>query len=174
MAARWDRARLLCPAGEYTSQDWRDHHADHPDDLMQILGDVFRVYKSEERKRNGNGNPQGGRRKAQIDGSLDELWHIMTPRFSMDPFPQAYAELAGERSLRAYAMKAGMTPQDLSKKLKGKIPLYRDDLEKLAKAGDVHPAFFVEWRLMVIQELISHIVQTSPHLSIAILRGLSR
>lgn len=165
---------MLCPSGEYTSQDWRQHYADHPDDLMQVLGDIYRVYKSEERKRNGQGNPQGGRRKAQIDGSLEELWTILTPRFSALPFAEAYRELAGKRTLRAFSMKAGMPHQDLSKKLRGLVPLYREDLERIAKAGDVHPAYFMEWRLMVIQELIAHVVQTNPNLSITLLKGLSR
>lgn len=172
--ARWEEARLLCPAGEYTAPEWRQHYADHPDDLMQILGDIFRVYKSEERKRNGQGNPQGGRRKAQIDGSLDELWEIITPKFSDKPIAEAFKDVVGKRSVRAVAMKMGTSHQLLLRKLNGTRPLYREDIEDLAKAVDVHPAYFIEWRVMVVQELVAHVMTTNPNLSIRLLKGLSQ
>jgi hypothetical protein len=172
--ARWDEARMLCPAGEYTSDEWREHYVDHPDVLMQMLGDIFRVYKAEERKKAGLGNPQGGRRKSQIDGSLDELFAIIMPKLSDQPFAQAYAALFPGRSLRAVCMKAGMPHQDLSRKLKGDQPVTRYDLERLAAAADVHPAYFVEWRTMVITELVSLVLARNPRLSLTVLKALSR
>lgn len=165
---------MLCPSGEYSSDEWRKHYADHPDVLAQMLGDIFRVHKAEERKKAGLGNPQGGRRKSQIDGHIDDLLAIISPRLSCQPFAQAYAELAGKRTLRAVALKAGMPHQDLSRKLKGQQPPTRYDLERLANAFDVHPAYFVEWRSFILQELLDVVLAANPNLSISLLRALAR
>lgn len=171
--ARWGEARALNPAGEYGDDEWRQHFTDHPDVLMQVLGDVFRIYKGEEQKRNGTANPQGGRRKSHINGSLDELWAIVTPRFAVVPFPEAFKELQGKRTLRAFALKAGMDHRDLSRKLRGKVPITRYDLERMAKCLDVHPAYFAEWRTMMVTDALTHVLTSSPHLSIRALRALS-
>jgi hypothetical protein len=57
--------------------------------------------------------------------------------------------------------------------LKGRQrPVTRYDLEAIAKAGNVHPAYFVEWRLLVVQDLIAEVFATQPNLSISLLRGL--
>lgn len=144
-----------------------------------MLGDMYRVYKSEEAKRAGTANPSGGRRKSHINGNLDELWKIMTPRFSTLPFHLALAELQDGRSLRAFALKAGIDFRVLSHMVrwssgaaKRPYPLTRQDLEQMAKAGGVHPAFFVEWRLFVVQDLINEIFANQPNLSISLLRAL--
>lgn len=166
---------MLCPAGEYTSEDWHRHYEEHPDVLLQVLGDVFRVYKSEERKRNGTANPQGGRRKSQIDGSLEELWQIISPRYADRPFREAAKDLIGTRSIRAFATKAGMTHVDLARKLRDdRYPPTRFDMERIANAGGVHPAYFVEWRTSVLQDLIARVFTASPHLSITLLKALTR
>lgn len=173
--ANWTEARMLCPAGEYTSEDWHRHYEEHPDVLLQVLGDVFRVYKSEERKRNGTANPQGGRRKSQIDGSLEELWQIISPRYADRPFREAAKDLIGTRSIRAFAAKAGMTHVDLARKLRDdRYPPTRFDMERIANAGGVHPAYFVEWRTSVLQDLIARVFTASPHLSITLLKALTR
>jgi hypothetical protein len=37
----------------------------------------------------------------------------------------------------------------------------------------VHPAFFVEWRLAVVQDLVTEVFASQPNLSISMLRNLS-
>lgn len=178
--ANWAKARTLCPPEEYGSREWVAHYAANPETLTQMLGDLYRVYKSEEDKRNGTANPAGGRRKSHINGNLEELWAIITPKFSCQPFHVAFEELKGQRSLRAFALKAGIDFRDLSRMvassagtLKGRQrPVTRHDLEAIARAGGVHPAYFLEWRLMVVQGLIAEAVAAQPNLSIALLRGL--
>lgn len=178
--AQWDRAATLCPPERYGSPEWTQHYEANPDVLTKMLGDLYRTYKSEEAKRAGTANPSGGRRRAHINGNLDELWSVVTPRFSMLPFDQAFAELKGERSLRAYATKCGIDFKRLSKLVKMSqgslksftVTLTRYDLEAIAKAGGVHPAFFLEWRLMIVQDLIAEVFTRQPNLSISILRTL--
>ncbi len=175
-SADWASARTLCPVEDYRSSQWREHYRANPDVLTTMLGDIYRVFKSEEAKRNGTSNPQGGRRKAHIDGNLEELWQIITPRFSVAPFACALEEVRAGRSYGQIAARAGMDRRRLSGLRAGKetTVLSRADLEAVAHAVDVHPAFFVEWRLMAIQDLLAEVFTTSPHLSIMALKGLSR
>lgn len=182
--ANWARARTLCPPQEYGSVDWAAYYQANPEILTQMLGDLYRVYKSEEEKRNGTANPTGGRRKSHINGNLDELWSIITPRFSIEPFHKSFAELKGDRSMRQFATKCGMDHRDLSRMVSSSEGTLRDgdgrrqrqatryDLEVIAKAGGVHPAYFMEWRLLIVQNLISDVFAAQPNLSITMLRSL--
>ena len=172
--ADWESARRLIPAGEYSSDEWQKHYAENPDTLVRMLGDIFRVYKSEERRRAGLGNPNGGRRRSRIDGSLDEIVGILTPKFSMDPFPKAYAEAAGNRSVRQVAPKAAMSHAQLHRLITGQRRASRSDLEAIARALDLHPAYFREWRSVVIQDLVDVVLETNPNISVGMVKELAR
>lgn len=183
MAADWGAARLIAPVESFTSERWRQHWEDHPDTFLQVLGDIYRVYKSEEAKRNGTANPQGGRRKTTINGNMAELWSLVTPTFSMEPFPEAFAALQGKRSLRQIARAAGMQPSSLVRYLgrssAARLATGRRDrpgryeLEQIARALDVHPAYFREWRELVIAEYLAGVLATKPNLSISLLKAMS-
>lgn len=165
---------LLAPAPEYTSEEWRNHYKDHPDVVLDMLGGIFRVYRAQEQKRAGKGNPSGGRRKRAVEGSIDELFSIITPRLSMEPFPQAYAELfPSPRTLRQVAMRSGIPHQALSCKLRGTRPVTRSDLERLAQVADVHPAYFREWRAMALTDMVTSVFEAHPNLSVTMLRKLA-
>jgi hypothetical protein len=179
--ADWEAATALCTPEQYGSTAWRAHYEANPDILTKMLGDLYRVYKSEEAKRAGTANPSGGRRKAHINGNLDELWSIITPRFSVEPFHVAFKELRGERSLRQFADKLGWKSMKLSRMvkgsegtLKGYYVMNRYDLEEIARVGGVHPAYFVEWRVMLVQDLLAEVCASQPNLSISMLRLLTQ
>jgi DNA-binding Xre family transcriptional regulator len=170
--ANWAAARVLAPPEDYGSKEWVEHYSQHPDILTKMLGDLYRVYKSEEEKRNGTANPAGGRRKAHINGNLDELWSIITPKFATVPLEQAVKEARGAISERALAAKVGIERRTLARMLKGEARVERSDLERLAKALHVHPAYFMEWRLMVVQDLVAQVFAATPNASVTMLRAL--
>jgi hypothetical protein len=171
-SANWTAVRLLAKPEEYGSLEWAQHYLDHPDVLTQMLGDLYRVYRSEDDKRRGIANPAGGRRKSHINGNLDELWSIMTPRFSVLTFPQAFTELRGPRGLRQFAIRSGIDHRQLSRCAKEPKYLTRQILEAIAKAGDVHPAYFLEWRIMILEDLVAVALEAQPNLSITLLKQL--
>lgn len=176
MSADWKAARLIAPVEEYGSEQWRTHWQDNPDAFLQVLGDVYRIYKSEEAKANGTANPQGGRRKTTIDGNIAELWSLVTPTFSMDAFPEAFRAAQGKRSLRQVAMRSGLSPSSIVRFLKHtktKRTPDRYDIERIAKALDVHPAYFREWREMVVSEFLMGVLVAKPNLSISLLKAIS-
>lgn len=176
MAADWKAARLIAPVERYESQEWREHWEEHPENFLRMLGDIYRIYKSEEARRNGTANPQGGRRKTTIDGNMAELWSLVTPTFSMEPFPEAFKAQQGTRSFRQVAMRSGMSASTLVRFVghaKDKRTPDRYDLERIAKALDVHPAYFREWREMVVTEFLSNVLASRPNLSVALLKAIS-
>jgi hypothetical protein len=183
MGANWGAARLIAPVENYTAERWRQHFADHPDSFLQVLGDTYRIFKSEEAKRNGTANPQGGRRKTTIDGNMTELWSLVTPTFSMEAFPEAFAAVQGDRSLRQVALYSGVQASSLVRYLgrssRARLATGRRDkpgrydLERIAKAVDVHPAYFREWRELVITEYLASVLANSPNLSVSLLKAMS-
>lgn len=175
MSANWQAAKLIAPVEHYDAAQWREHWQDNPDSFLQVLGDVYRIYKSEEAKRNGTANPQGGRRKTTIDGNITELWALVTPVFSVEAFPQAFEAIRNGRSLRQLAIRAGMS-KSMVHRYTGVKPAAtpdRYDIERLSKALDVHPAYFREWREMVVTDLLTSIFLAKPNLSITLLKVLS-
>jgi hypothetical protein len=173
--AQWEQARTLYPSTEYQSRVWADYFDEHPDVLTKLLGDVYRVYKTEEAKRAGVSNPQGGRRRSHVNGNLDELWAILTPKFSMDPFPVAVRELMGKKSVRQFAADVGMDHRELSRLLNGaRRPSMIHWLEVIARGADVHPAFFLEWRTATLVGIMADAFASQPHLSITALKALGR
>jgi len=172
--AEWATARSLCPTDEYSTTDWHSHFTEQPDVLLQMLGDVFRVYKSEQRKAAGTSNPQGGRRRNHIEGSLEELLEIVQPKFSVKPFRDALEDLLGQRSLNWLALKAGQNSRVFRRKISGQRPLSRYDMEVIAQALDVHPAYFLEWRIETVTQMVANVMVAQPHRSIGFLKVAAR
>lgn len=173
----WDEARVLFPSTEYDARPWAEHMSGHPEVLAKLLGDVYRTYKAERERALAKPDPNrhaGGRRRSYIDGNLDELWSILTPRFSLQPFPQAAKELIGEASLRQFAAKAQMDHRELSRLLRGQTKPTRYWMEAIADAADVHPAYFLEWRVSTVVGIVEQVLISKPHLSISALQSLGR
>lgn len=144
-----------------------------PHVMHQILGDIFRETRAEEERLHGKARI--GRRPKNIEGSLDELWEMITPQYSSEPFATAVKELIEKSpSLRAFALKAKMNHPTLLRLMSGEMKLDRHRLEQIAKAGGVHPAFFMEYREMIVVEAITTVFARKPNYSIAAYKELQR
>lgn len=172
--ANWQRARILYPASDYSEGEWLALYESMPDLLTQMLGDLYRVYKSEEEKRLGTSNPQGGRRKSYINGNLDELWRVITPEYSIEPLSVSLRALSEKHGQRNLARKAHISQGNFSQMIHGGRPATRQKLEAIARAADIHPAYFLEWRTMVIQDLVARVFAMKPNVSIAVIKSLGQ
>ena len=144
-----------------------------PHVMHQILGDIFRETRAQEERLNGKARI--GRRPKTIDGTMDELWDMITPRYSMDPFPIAVKELIDAApSLRAFALKAKMNHPTLLRLMSGEMKLDKYRLAAIARAGNVSPAFFIEYREMVIVEAITTVFTAKPNYSLAAYKELQK
>lgn len=141
-----------------------------PDVMHALLGDIYIVHHYDQKKQRGEG--RDGRRTMPSDANLDELWDITTPRFSMQPFGIAVKELIGERSLRQFAAKVPMDHRELSRMMRGQSQLTVYYLEKIARVGGVSPAFFLEYRMKFVAEVMQAVFEAKPNLSIGVYKKL--
>lgn len=159
------------------ARGWEEFFAESPDALHHLLGEIYIITKSQaaEVKRSG-------RRVRTVNGNLDELWAMISPRYSMEPFGEAVRELMGPMSLRAFAAKIPMHHHSLSRLMRGErqvvnqfdIPGSMRTLEVVAKAGKVHPAFFVEWRELLVLGVVRKALSTDPALGIRVIERLGQ
>lgn len=160
--ADWENARRFFD--ERTTTDWVALFDSDPSVMHHILGDIFREVRAQAES--AAGKAKIGRRPKSIDGSFAELERAITPRYSHAPFATSLRELIGKESIRSFARRAGLTHPTVVRMSDGtmRLELYR--LERLAKAGGVHPAYFAEWREHQVLAAISQVIQARPNLGI--------
>lgn len=158
------------------ADDWSDFFKERPDVLNRLLGEIYIITKTQE-----STHKKSGRRTRYINGNLDELWNMIAPRYSVEPFADAVRELMGKQSLRAFAAKIPMHHHSLSRLMRGERQIVNPNdpissmgtLEQIAKAGNVHPAFFSEWRSLYVAHAVISVMQENPNLSIGIVGQLA-
>lgn len=162
------RAKSMFP--QPSDQQLADFFGRRLDVMHALLGDIYIVHEYEERKQRGEG--RDGRRTMPRDANMDKLWEITTPRFSMQPFGLAVRELIGERSLRQFAAKVPMDHRELSRMMRGQSQVTAFYMEKIAKVGGVSPAFFMEYRMQFVTEVMLAVFRARPNLSIGVYKKL--
>lgn len=171
-------ARLRYPEiDKLTQRDWVEFFHERPDVLTKLLGDMYAITKQEE-----SSERRYGKRTRYVNGNLDELWNMLSPRYSTEPFGVAVRELIGAQSLRAFAAKIPMHHYSLTRLIRGErqvvnmgdIPASLATLERIAKAGKVHPAFFREWRALTLLGAFHSAMEAHPNLTITLVSELAR
>lgn len=153
--------------------DWGALFDRQPEVLHKILGDIFRETKAEQDREAGRARI--GRRPKHINGSLDELHQMITPQYAQEPFAAAVKVLIDKApSLRAFAAKVPMHHHTLTRMMRGDLVLERWRLEAIAKAGKVQPAYFMEYREMMIVEALTSYLRARPNVSIGVHKRLAR
>jgi transcriptional regulator with XRE-family HTH domain len=160
---------------ERTEADWVDLFDRAPHVMHAILGDIFREVRAEAE--NAAGKPRRGRRPRAIDGSLDELWKMITPTLpSVKPFGEAMRELidASGLSLRAFAERAEVDHSTLVRMMSGRLKADPYRLEKLARAGHVAPGYFAEYRAMVLVQAVTALLRAKPRWGLQVYQQIRR
>lgn len=150
--------------GSFDPIFWRQYLAEHPEVLHHILADLHQVAGAKGRPAN-----------------LDDIWELVAPKYSERPFPEAFLEVKGGRSIRQIAMSVGLHHQTVLRYLSGALPVVsRHDvagsmrrLELFAKALGVKPSYFAEWRRLWVMSVIDVALEQRPNLSVAIYRRFS-
>lgn len=149
-----------------SSTFWEDYLEQHPDVMHRILADLYQATT--------------GNREAP--DTLEELWAVITPTFSHEPFGAAVLALLGDQSLRGLAMRTPFPVQVLHRWVRGERPVVTVNdvegsmwrIEQIAKALRVHPSHFAEWRRLWAVSLIDGAFNTNPNLSVTFFRKFSR
>lgn len=142
---------------------WDQLIADRPDVLHALLSDLWTVTHGVERR-----------------PTLEDLWQLVEPKFSNEPFARAFREVQGDRSIRQIALHApGITQQRLTDFLNGKRDIVKihdvkgsmERLEAVAQSLRVHPSYFVEWRRLWIVTAVDEALALQPNLSTVIYKS---
>lgn len=150
-------------------QMWVDRFSKDPDLMWLMIGDIVRYVSADEIPR---GDRTSSRRQVQDkDRNLAAVWRIIGEAYSMEPFPVAVTELIGERSLRAFATRAGFgSVETLRRYMRGQRPLTAVALESCAQAGRVEPFYFVEYRAMWLATELQRAMLARPEASVQAVR----
>lgn len=160
----WDRVladhALVSRTGD--SEFWRKYLAENPDVLHRLLGELY----------------QAARGASATPPTLEDLWDVVAPRFSNEPFGTAVKDLLNGRSVRWLANEIHIHNVPLARVLNGErdVVSVRDPkgsmarIEVIARALDVHPSYFAEWRRLWVMVLIDTAFEEQPHLSIGVYR----
>lgn len=170
MKADWENTRQF-ESIKQGEDAWVAFFDERPDVMHAILGDVYLAVKYDDRKRE-TGKRLDGRRVMPPDANLAELQQMITPRYSMQPFPLAVAELKGERSLRQFAGRVPMDHRELSRMMSGKSKPSAYWLERIAASCRVTPAYFLEWRIEYVTRRLTGVFMARPNLSVGVVKRL--
>lgn len=168
--ADWDNVRSQFQSVKHGVDEWVAFFDRRPEVMLNILGDIYRESKAEELREQGKAPT--GRRPKSINGNLDELYAMITPQYSVEPFEVSVKELIGTRSLRAFAAKVPMNHHTLTRMMRGEVKLEMWRLEQIAIAGKVQAAFFREYREMQLLEVIGRYLSQRPNASIALTKRI--
>jgi len=175
-AANWERAKEQYPSVEkLTESDWVSFFDEQPDVMHKILGDIFVITKAHESL-----VKKSGRRPKHTNGSMDELWNMITPRYSTAPFGVAVRDLIGNQSIRGFSAKIPMHYWSLIRLMRGErkivnpndIEASMQTLELIARAGKVSAFYFVEYRTLYIFRMFEEVFAAKPNFTVGLAKRL--
>lgn len=157
-----------------TTEQWVARFTQEEDIWQNLLGDIYRETVAERQA--AVGRARIGRRPRAIDGSMDELWKMVTPQYAMEPFAKALTALLESRpeiTVAELARRSGLPRTTIRKMRDGSIPLDVYKLTCIAKAFDVSPSYFREFRESYVLTVMSELLAAKPNLSIRFARGIT-
>lgn len=125
-----------------------------PDAFTQMMGDLIKA----------GGKRQRPGKRPPLDRALaeEELSKLMQEDYTDHSFPVAFRALAGTRSMRGLAAKTGCNKDYIVRYLKGTLMPSFGDMEKIARAFNKEPEFFIEYRIAFILLVIDQYLQDNP------------
>ncbi len=152
-----------------TIGDWMARMGREPEVYHRLLSDILRETRAEALRREGRAKI--GRRPRVIDGTLSELWAMITPRYANEPFAQSARALVGDASPADVEAKTKIAAATFERMLGGQdITMWR--LEALARGYEVSPAYFAEWRRSYVLTVVDDLLNAHPGLSVRYARAL--
>lgn len=150
---------------------WRDTLEREPEVLHRLLGDLWNAAQA------AKGAPSG---RVSLP-TIDDVFQLVLPEYSNEPFPEALKAKLGKRSLRWLAQQTHVHHSHIHRWVTGQRPVVNlhdplasmQQLEGIAKALNVHPAYFAEWRRLWILLLLDDAFSFHPNLSIGVWKKFS-
>lgn len=139
--------------------DWVEVFRQDPSIMGRIINDILRLDAAEP----GKPGKRPGLARGDVEQRLEKLFGS---RFSDRPFPKAFKSLIGDRSIRHVASKTGLNRNTVHRLLKGEQIPDEYEMEEIAKAFDINPAYFAEYRLAYVVGFIYSRLAVNPEATI--------
>lgn len=144
---------------------WRDTLTREPQIMHRLLGDMWAAVEAN----------RGAPGRASLP-TVEEVFRLVIPDYSSDPFPAAVRGLLGDRSIRWLAGRVHLHHSHVHRWLTGQREVVNlhdpvgsmAQIDAIAKALNVHPAYFAEWRRLWVLVLIDDALANHPNLSIGV------
>lgn len=162
-----DRAKVIKAVYPSTAElDWYEVFYQDPMILGKIINDIIKLDQSR------SGKP-GKRPSLDEHGAADRLRKLRDEDHTVLPFPEALKMLAADKSVRGLAAKTGLDKSYVHRLLKGDADPSLEIIEKIAKAFNKRPSYFVEYRVGYILAMLDHKLMSSPETSIVFYNKLA-
>ena len=131
---------------------WQEFLSDRPDIVHRLLGEMWRATAE----------------APDAVPTIDDLYRLVTPQFSVKPFRDAVWERLDGQSLRELAGKMKRSHSYVVRVLNGTYALTGAYVEEFAKALEVHPSYFAEWRRGWLVAVFDRALDARPNASITL------
>lgn len=145
--------------------DWYEVFYQDPVILGRIVNDIIKLDQSR------SGKP-GKRPSLDEEGASDRLRKLRDDDHTTLPFVDAFRLLMADRSVRAMAAKVDIDKSFVHRLMKGDADPTLEIMEKISKAFNKHPSYFVEYRIGYVLAMIDHKLMQSPETSVVLYNKL--
>lgn len=134
--------------------DWANLMVNDSEILTGMLGDVIKVNNKTSRP---GKRPSLSRESAEI-----EFLQISAEDFSDQDFHKAFVALTYGKSIRSVANKCKISHMQVQRLRAGEMQPSMNMMEKIAKGYRKSPAYFLEYRIMVVLATFNRFLTASP------------
>jgi hypothetical protein len=159
--------RCANAAAAYPSVE-RPEFTRHLDAHPEIMGAIFRDILRFDNDR----DPAGRRSTPELSHGIETLRELMGDRYSMDPFGFSLQRLAAGRSSAMLAARTGLSRSTIQRLRTGAMGPTKGHIEAVAAAFGKDPLWFVEYRAMLLAEMVAAEALRNPERSAAMVGKL--
>lgn len=138
--------------------NWEEVFRQDPALMGRIINDILKLDAAEP------GKP--GKRPGLEQHDAELRYNNLFGNYSGLPFDQAFRYVAGDRSIRHIASRTGLNRNTVHRLLNGDQQPDHFEIEAIAEAFGVEPAYFAEYRLYYIIGFIFDRLESNPDASV--------
>lgn len=117
---------------------------------------------------------RGSRPPLEYLEGMARLRQLRGEDFTIQPFNDAFRELAGKRSIRNIVRLTGLSKTTVHRLLSGVIAPTGEEMEKVAGGFFKKASYFKEYRTAIVCALTARLLDDEPERSIVMVRKLTR
>lgn len=145
--------------------DWAEAFRQDPALMGRIINDILKLDAAEP----GKPGKRPGLDQRDAESRLSAMFE---GRYSEQPFAQAFRGIAGDRSIRHIANNTGLNRNTVHRLLNGEQVPDEYEIEAIAKAFNVEPSFFAEYRLAYVIGFLYSKLSQNPDATILFFKKL--